>query len=560
MAEALNIAKVLCAQAQTHPDKLALIETRAGKSRALTFAQLEHASARAGSRLQQWGIQRGDAVLVFIPMSIELYVALIALFRLGGIGVFLDPSAGKGHIERCLKLYPPRGFIGTPKAHLLRLTCPALRRIPVQCVTRGWFPGKSPLAPLWQRGEARSAGGIASVETDLPALITFTSGSTGQPKAAVRTHGFLLEQHRVLQRSLGLDAQDVVLSTLPVFVLSHLGCGVTSLLPSADLRRVGSINPEPVLDQIEAHQVTVIEASPAFLACFLRAPEKTGSVPEPSSTQGQSDGLLLEALKNSRPMRSIRKVFTGGAPVFPRLLNDFQRLAPRAQLIAVYGSTEVEPIAEIAYEHMSLEDVQAMRRGAGLLAGVPIEDIALRILPDHWGSAIGPFTQGEFEAACLPSGDFGEIGVSGAHVLQGYLHGQGDAETKFKVDGTTWHRTGDAGYLDEQGRLWLLGRCAARIQDERGVIYPFAVECALSEDPRVRRSALVRHRGARVLVVELNDDAKQNMPEIKAQLRWAHLDEVVFQKIPVDKRHNAKVDYPALFALLDEVRGDGAVD
>ena len=526
MVEMLNIAEVLCAQAQTHPDKPALIETRAGRPRSLTFAQLERDSARTGSRLKQLGLQRGDAVLVFVPMSIELYVALIALFRLGLVGVFLDPSAGKAHIERCLNLYPPRGFIGTPKAHLLRLTCPALRRIPIQCVTRGWMPGAHSLE---LRDRLQPPDAIAPVSGETPALITFTSGSTGQPKAAVRTHSLLLEQHRVLQRSLGFDAQDVVLSTLPVFVLSHLGCGVTSLLPRADLRRVGSINPKPVLEQIEAHQATAIEASPAFLECLLQA---------------------------SQPMRSIRRVFTGGAPVFPHLLKDFHELAPCARLIAVYGSTEAEPIAEIAYDEMSQKDLQAMRSGAGLLAGEPIEDIALRILPERWGSPIEPLTQGEFAASCLPSGDFGEIVVSGAHVLQGYLHGQGDAETKFKVDGMTWHRTGDAGYLDEQGRLWLLGRCAARIQDQHGVIYPFAVECALCEDPRVRRSALVRHRGARVLVLESKGANTTDAQELEAQLGWAHLDEVVFEKIPVDKRHNAKVDYPALYALLDEVRGD----
>ena len=548
MVEMLNIAEVLCAQAQTHPDKPALLETRAGRPRSLTFAQLERDSARTSTRLKQLGLQRGDAALVFVPMSIELYVALIALFRLGLVGVFLDPSAGKAHIERCLSLYPPRGFIGTPKAHLLRLTCPALRRIPVQCVTGGWMPGAHSLmlrscragsASLHAARPAQPAlqekthpglnvrHAVVPVAKDTPALITFTSGSTGQPKAAVRTHGFLLEQHRVLQRSLGFDAQDVVLSTLPVFVLSHLGCGVTSLLPRADLRRVGSINPKPVLEQIEAHQATAIEASPAFLECLLQA---------------------------SQPMRSIRRVFTGGAPVFPRLLKDFHELAPCARLIAVYGSTEAEPIAEIAYDEMSQKDLQAMRSGAGLLAGEPIEDVTLRILPDRWGAPIGPFTQGEFAASCVPSGSVGEIVVSGAHVLQGYLHGQGDTETKFKVGGVTWHRTGDAGYLDAQGRLWLLGRCAARIQDQHGVIYPFAVECALCEDPRVRRSALVRHQGMRVLVLELKGANTTDAQELEAQLGWAHLDEVVFRKIPVDKRHNAKVDYPALYALLDEVR------
>lgn len=550
MAEGGNIAAVLCAQARKTSDEVALLETRGARLRSVTFAQLEGLSARTAAHLMRWGLKRGDAALVFVPMSVELYAALIALFRIGAIGVFLDPSAGKDHIERCLALYPPQAFIGTPKAHLLRLTCPALRRIPVQVVTGGWFPGTHTLMLRSRRADSVSpyvarpalqeqthhgqnaTQTIAPVAGDTPALITFTSGSTGQPKAAVRTHGFLLEQHRVLQRSLDLNEQDVVLSTLPVFVLCHLGSGVTSLLPDADLRRVGAINPLPVLDQIQRHQATVIEASPAFLECLLKA---------------------------NRPMRSIRKVFTGGAPVFARLLKAFQAQAPNAQLLAVYGSTEAEPICEIAYDRMSQQDLGAMRAGAGLLAGKPIEDIALRILQDRWGFPIGPFTSNEFMASCLPCGEIGEIVVSGAHVLQGYLRGQGDAETKFKVDGVIWHRTGDAGYLDEQGRVWLLGRCAARIQDQGGVLYPFAVECALSDYSGVCRSALVAHRGARVLVVERSPEAGVRAAhDLKAQLAWAGVDEVVFERVPVDKRHNAKVDYPALFELLDGVRRDAS--
>ena len=79
--------------------------------------------------------------------------------------------------------------------------------------------------------------------TETPALVTFTSGSTGAPKAAVRTHGFLLEQHRVLAESLRLTPDDLDLTTLPIFVLANLGSGVCSLIPDADLRHPGAIEP-----------------------------------------------------------------------------------------------------------------------------------------------------------------------------------------------------------------------------------------------------------------------------------------------------------------------------
>jgi acyl-CoA synthetase (AMP-forming)/AMP-acid ligase II len=146
--------------------------------------------------------------------------------------------------------------------------------------------------------------------------------------------------------------------------------------------------------------------------------------------------------------------------------------------------------------------------------------------------------------------------VSGEHVLPGYLHGIGDEETKFRVDGSVWHRTGDAGYLDERGRLWLLGRCVARIRDARGDLYPFAAETAVYQDPRVRRAAMLAHDGKRVLALEFYETpAPASLDAVRATLAWTRLDEVrLCRHIPVDKRHNAKIDYPALHRLLETQR------
>jgi len=162
---------------------------------------------------------------------------------------------------------------------------------------------------------------------------------------------------------------------------------------------------------------------------------------------------------------------------------------------------------------------------------------------------MGTFTRDASEVACLPAGEIGEIAVSGAHVLPGYLDGVGDAETKFEVDGTRWHRTGDAGYLDASGRLWLVGRCSARVEDARGTVYPFTVECAAQFVPGVARSAMVAHEGQRILLVEAVRGFNQGA--LSGALVWAKLDDIrVVPKIPVDNRHNAKVDYTQVKALL----------
>src|SRR5262249_15239659 len=129
----------------------------------------------------------------------------------------------------------------------------------------------------------------------------------------------------------------------------------------------------------------------------------------------------------------VRKLYTGGAPVFPRLLEQMQAMAPAAEVVALYGSTEAEPIAHVSRREISKPDLEAMLAGKGLLAGVPVECIHLRVMRDQWGTQAGPWTRAEFTGHFCAAGQPGEIVVSGAHVLTGYLHGRGDEETKFHV-------------------------------------------------------------------------------------------------------------------------------
>lgn len=520
----MNLVALVTAQAAIRPDAPAIIEARRGRTCVTTFAELDDAAQRAAAMLRAAGLRDGDAVLVFQPMSAELYVALLALFRLGATAMFLDPSAGVAHLEACCELQQPGALIASAKAHLLRLRSRALRRVPLKFAiglpvpgARRWSAWRG-IAPLREEFPATA---------DTPALLTFTSGSTGQPKAAVRTHGFLRAQHRALERNLDLKPGEVDLATLPVFLLANLASGVTSVIPDADLRAPGRIEPGPVLRQMVAHQVTRCAASPAFFERLLEG-ERT----QPGALTG------------------LRKIYTGGAPVFPRLLDALGHAAPDAKVEAVYGSTEAEPIAHIERREMRASDHAAMRGGAGLLTGKPVAEISLRIMRAQWGTPLGALTEAEFAARCVPAGEAGEIVVAGEHVLSGYLHGQGDAETKFRVAGRVWHRTGDAGRLDGEGRLWLLGRCSARVNDARGSLWPFTVECAALGDARVRRAALASVRGRRVLAVE-GEGLRPGDTTLLAALAWAQLDRLVpVARLPVDRRHNAKIDYLALAALL----------
>ncbi|MES2573121.1 MAG: AMP-binding protein, partial [Verrucomicrobiota bacterium] len=280
-----------------------------------------------------------------------------------------------------------------------------------------------------------------------------------------------------------------------------------------------------ILAQIARWNPTRTAASPAFLQQLASA-----------ATSGSLSGF--------------RKIYTGGAPVFPPLLSSLQLLAPKAEVVAVFGSSEAEPIAHISHE--ALESYGAIADGSGLLVGAPVAEIAVRILPDNSGAPMGPFAKTDFELLALPPGSPGEIAVAGPHVLGSYLNGHGNQETKIAVDGTTWHRTGDAGYLDTQGRLWLLGRCAAKISDSRGCLYPFAVECAAQNVVYPRRCALVSVRGRRILAVESTSPLlDEERTQLASLLSWAELDEIrAIASIPVDKRHNAKVLYDELRTAL----------
>jgi acyl-CoA synthetase (AMP-forming)/AMP-acid ligase II len=524
----MNLLEVFARQVQARPQALAIIQTRAGSDSCITFAQLDVRARKIAALLHQEGIRAGDPVLIFHPVSIDLYTVLLAVFRIGAVAMFLDPSTGREHVDRCCELQPPRALIASPKAHLLRLVSNAVRRIRLKFVCGTWLPGATPVSRADALNPMRLCEPCAP---ETPALLTFTSGSTGLPKAAVRSHGFLLAQHRVLERHIQLVPDEVDLTTLPVFLLANLASGLTSVIPDADLRAPGLIDPGPVLGQIRRHRVTRAAASPAFFERLLM------------KKHGEPDAL-----------RDLRKIYTGGAPVFPRLLEQLVNAAPNAQVEAVYGSTEAEPIAHLNMRDLQLEDRDAMGRGNGLLAGKVIPEINLRILNDQWGKPLGTLAPSEFQALHLPAEKIGEIVVSGDHVLKGYLHGRGNEETKFSANGEVWHRTGDAGKLDGQGRLWLMGRCSAKVQDARGQLYPFAVECVASEHAYVHRAAFVSHDDRRLLAIELEEGAGTvSLEGLRKDVAWASVDQVLcFGRIPVDKRHNAKIDYPELRRLLAE--------
>ena len=518
----MNIAHLLSEQALECGDAPAIIDVRGRRDRTISFRELDAASARFAERISRAGIKSGDSVLILYPMSSELYAFLIALFRIGAVAMFLDPSASAEFIERCLRENPPKAFFGSARAHLLRLRIRELRHVELFICTVP-VPGSLHLSLSAHVSECAM---FATAESSAPAIITFTSGSTGTPKGAVRTHEFLLAQHRALKSSLHHRAGAMDLTTLPVFVLANLASGITSVIPDADMRHPGLVAPGPVLRQLRQFPVTTTAASPAFIS-----------------------RLVVECRRRNLRIAGMQQVFMGGAPVFPEDLREAQVAFPEAEIVAIYGSTEAEPMAEVSLDSITGEDFEATAHGRGLLAGMPVDSISLRILPDRWGAPGAPLTGDQFQALCLAPEEIGEIVVSGEHVLPGYLHGFGDAENKFRVEGKIWHRTGDLGRLDRQGRLWLMGRASAVIRDDRGTLFPFAVECAARQIPGVRRAAILAIDGRRIMALETESQGAADL--VRKKIPWTNVDEIrLVRRMPTDKRHNAKIDYVELKRIL----------
>jgi len=522
-AENPNLAARMLASAHRHPERDAFVASRSGRSRRLTFGALAEQVAAVAAGLEARGIAPGDRVLLFVPMSIELYVALLALHHLGACAVFVDAWAGRARLDQAVAAAQPRAFIGSPRAHLLRLASPAVRAIPRAIVLGG--PWR--LERLAQPGRARAA---APVSADDPALVTFTTGSTGAPKAAVRSHGFLWAQHLALQDHLRLREDDVDLPTLPVFALNNLAVGCTTVLPDFDPRRPADIDPATIHRELVAERVTTTSGSPAFyerLAAWCR---------------GRGERLALRAL------------FTGGAPVLPplaRLLSE----TVSGEVHVVYGSTEAEPIAGIEARAM----LAAMEQGGeGLCVGAPIDRIRVRVVRAH----DGPIELGgdRWAAWDVAPGEAGEIVVQGDHVLPGYAgDAQAERANKVRDDGVLWHRTGDAARLDAQGRLWLMGRVSRRVRRDGATWWGLPAEVRALRVDGVRHAAYLGRpdpgRGQRaVLCVETDGGALDagTRTRLVAAVAPHPVDELhAFAQLPRDPRHRSKTDTGALIAMLE---------
>jgi acyl-CoA synthetase (AMP-forming)/AMP-acid ligase II len=519
----MNVVEILRTRAAAHPQRVALID--AATRRTLTYGELDAASARVAASLRARGLRRGDTVLLLHPVGIELYAALIGLLRAGLVAVVPPPGVTRASLRCCTRAHPPRAVLVGGIGWLALAAVPSLRHA-VRLSTSLTPLAHDVLHDVLDDANA-ARGAVEPCGDGDPAMLTFTSGSTGAPKALVRTHGVARAQVDALSEALRLDGT-TSLCTMPIVLLAELAAGATCLLPGLDLRHPGRADAGALADVMREHDVARIVASPALLA-----------------------NVATSLRQRNATLPALRTIASGGAPVMPPLADALRGVAPNARILAVYGSTEAEPIALLDHAGVAPADHAAMRAGAGLLAGTACAPGAVAIVPAAQNTVFGPFPHDDaVERLVLAPGGVGEIVVSGAHVVPHYAASAADATTKIRAGARTWHRTGDLGYFDARGRLWLVGRAAGTIDDARGTLEPLRVECALSYLPGIARSAVTGVDGLRVLVVEPLPGCVPDERAIRAALAFAHIDRIVAAPVPVDPRHDAKVDYAALERLV----------
>ena len=205
--------------------------------------------------------------------------------------------------------------------------------------------------------------------------------------------------------------------------------------------------------------------------------------------------------------------------MFPDSLDRLKAAKPDLNITCVYGSTEAEPIAHLDAAEITGPDRVAMTKGNGLLVGYPVDDISLRIV-DH------------------------EIQVAGDHVNDGYLDPSQDIENKVFEKDRIWHRTGDAGHIDDLGRIWLLGRMGSQVAIADSTVFPFSVEVAVRQWDGVTQCAVMDRDSEVYLAIE-GHARNADMWRRDAKAFGIHRIELV-AKMPMDKRHGSKIDRKAL--------------
>ena len=538
-----NFAERFIHNSQSQPNKLALNISHMDKTMCMEEENLSYGELaecvkayQALWRAKAW--QRNDRIIVIIKPSSQLYAIALSLLALGMTPVFIDTGMGREKIKMAIKDANARAIISMKALLKWFWLIPPTWRLERLALDGKGMGFCSLTMQLNEVKDGFKQDKIECVTQDdvYHGLISFTSGSTGRPKGADRTHYSLIQQHLAIRKHWPDNKTDIDCPCFPVMVLHNLSCGMTTVMPKVDLAQPAQVAPAQVIQQIKQHKITRLSGAPAYI-----------------------QALVDYSIKHKECNESIKTLVVGGATVSVALAKGILIAFPNAYSRIVYGSTEAEPIASIEISsylaHANQYD--------GYLVGKPAEQVSVLIanIPK------GEITEQMLLKQRRENGEVGEILVSGEHVLKQYVDNPAaNAENKIKrVQGiknnqqAVWHRTGDTGFLDSLGRLWLTGRVNDTLEVNNKIIQPYPLEQAIDELDGIVRSALIKFNHELYVFIETH--FKINSPQVVDDIKKiltltgitnAHIKTV--KNIPVDGRHNSKIDRVALRKILKKIQ------
>ncbi len=523
MGENCNIAQVLAEAAQAQPEAIALVSKKGATWQHYTFTELAERSRQFAGALHAGGLRRGERVMLMLRPSLDFVALTFALFHLGAVIILIDPGMGYRNLRRCIRAVQPETLIGVGRAILFsRLFPTTFHSLKKRIAVSGWLPGSTRLKALPQA----AAPPALHAEADDLAAVIFTTGSTGPPKGVHYTHGIFHAQLRLIRDYYGIGPGDTDQPGFTLFGLFSTALGAKAVLPDMDPTRPAQVDPQKFVHSILAEQVTYSFGSPAIWRVVSR--------------------YCLE----QQIRLPLHTVLMAGAPVPGELLADMQKILPdEARIFTPYGATESLPVASIEAREVVKETWEQTRKGKGFCVGRPLPGMELCIIA---------VTEGEVtdwsQVQELAAGQIGEIVVRGPVVTPAYDHNAAETRrAKIASPQGLWHRMGDMGYLDAEGRLWFCGRKGHRVLSADGPMYSVCCEAIFNEHPLVRRSALVGLGpvGCQmpVLVVELINQGTSPAGLTEELLALGQASELtktirhilVHPAFPVDIRHNAKI-------------------
>jgi long-chain acyl-CoA synthetase len=468
----VNVARILSESANAHPVRPALV----GETGTVAHAELDRQARVAASVLRSRGVEPGDRVALMLPNGPAFIAAALGALRLGAIIVPLNLLLAPPEVEARREASSPRAFL----EHEDDLEA-------------------EPLDEIVERDDSD------------PAVILFTSGTSGKPKGAILTHGSLHAAARNAADALALGPDDVMLGAAPFSHVLGLSTGMTSTLMSgAAIAIVRRFEPEQTLALMTETGTTILLGVPTM--CIA----------------------LCHAARSVERLPPVRIAHVGGAAVPAEVARDFERTFG-GEVYEGYGLTELSGIGTTY--------VQGQERKVGSV-GLPLGDTELRIV--------------SLDGEPLPAGEVGEAQFRGPSVIPGYWEDPQATAEAIEPDG--WLATGDLGYLDADGYLFLVDRKKDLILRGGYSVYPREVEEALYEHPDVLEAAViglpdetlgeevaavvVARPGTAPSAAELQAWAKQRVAAYKYPRRVIFVDEL--PKGPTGKILKREIDTDAL--------------